>query len=113
VRLDSLGGELVLVLPPAEAQKPDTRPFLFHGGFFESASYLQRWAALNGGGPDGDRVVIPQMAAGDYVACMIVFPEMASLVAPGAGAPPRDRCASGTLYPGDTLELRLPGATSK
>ncbi len=106
VSLERDGGTLLLEDFKDPAGQVGTTAYLLREGSFEALNSLLRWAGANGGAksPDG-RMVIPNLAAGEYVVCWAHMNEVAALV---FGGLPRSRCVSGTLVPGGELTLALP-----
>jgi hypothetical protein len=115
VGLDQTGGSLIVEneqpLDPADPNAPMV--YVLHGGSVEPLLTLQAWAAVAGspgagsadGGP-GRPLLIPNLEAGAYQACLVRPAEWMGL---SFGIVPRDRCASGSLAANGELTLKVPG----
>jgi len=99
IALDAAAGTLVL-------DTPSTDVVLDHEGAVETFAFLSRWAAMNGGGTDGGRLRIPQVAPGRYAACVVTDEEAGAV---WTGVLPEGRCAAGELAAGGELTLSLGG----
>ena len=99
VTLDETAGTLVLDTPSADV-------VLVHDGAVETFAFLSRWAAMNGGSTEENRLRIPQVEPGRYTACLVTEEELATV---WAGVLPQGRCAAGELAAGGELTLSLGG----
>ena len=101
------GGRLELELPPkADRETEGVRVLVIHqDGLYLPLGDLLRWAMGHGVSMyEGRHVHVPSLAPGRYEACLTP----AGLpVDPGAWKTAETICAAGTLYSGDTLQLRL------
>lgn len=83
-------------------------PLVLIDGQPVDARMLAMWAAMNGGGSDGDVLTIPAMPPGIYSVCRLGLDE-AMLVSTGAALPAARSCSDGgILSPGGVLRLEAP-----
>ena len=114
ITLSRDGGSVDLEFAPVTSSRPwEAIPFLFFGGSFQSAFFLQEWAGTHGGEwrVAQGHLLIPAMAPGNYTACVtssLVQIEAATF-GEFAGIP----CVNGALRPNGVLTLRLPSAHKK
>jgi hypothetical protein len=101
--LESWGGALVVEGVDGVGSQRST--YVFHNGAFQGLVALGRWSAANGETSSDSRLRIPQMTAGDYMACRLDPSDVGSLI---SGRPAPDRCAVGSLSLGGELVLRAP-----
>ena len=112
-------GELRVLLPPppSDEKKDGTEVWIFQNGLVLSKQALFQWASAHGremvaDSPTGGKsLTVPEMAAGEYRACLAAPAVVVPWEASGWTAP-LAKCASGTLTAGGTLRLDL-GAESK
>jgi hypothetical protein len=104
VPLEVVGGTLIL-----EAEEPfdsELMTHVMHDGSFEKIRGLRSWAAIHGkSNTDSGRLVVPQMASGDYKVCRAGVAEGTEFM---AGTLPTGRCVVGTLAPGGELVISVP-----
>jgi hypothetical protein len=104
LRLDQLGGRLVLLATEPLTTEPATQ--VLHDGCFDAPQGLRTWASTNGEyNTESNRLVVPQMAAGVYQVCRVAVRDGQRMM---AGALPPSSCASGTLEAGGELMLAVP-----
>ena len=75
---------------------------LLHNDAIEFVDTLAEWGAQNGGGPDGDHVVVPGVEPGAYSLCSVPATEVAALWTAG---PTQAACVSASLAQGAVLLL--------
>lgn len=103
------GGTLELRLPMTgdEVQRENLILAVYQNGIPIPMAILGRWAYDHGqprGGVDG-AFLVPEMAPGEYRACLI--PREMEILLPWSTAPQEGGCDSGMLAPGFTLTLKL------
>ena len=108
IPLTTSGGELTVEVRHGE-RASDRSVVLTRDGGVEWLDYLLQWGSVHSHA-GGRRVVLPQVEAGSYRACLV---ERSELPALWAGDAPADRCTSGTLADGGRLVLALDGPVPK
>jgi hypothetical protein len=94
IRLATGGGTLVLEgIGPGEGGSDTAALFVTHNGGLESVDALAEWAGRNGGGPEGDRLVVPNVEPGLYRLCRMRPRDVEAV------------CRNGRLDGGNTLRL--------
>lgn len=84
------------------------RLILWNAGAVTDATLLGAWAAMNGApAPDADRLIVPSLQPGAYVACWTDLAGAYASLQQGAPAAGLD-CASGVLPAGGELTLERP-----
>jgi hypothetical protein len=107
VTLDTSGGMLVLNLrPPRHLADSSVTPYLVHDGTIEAVGTLVSWGT-NQADPNGNRsAVLQTIEPGVYSLCLVMDPT--ELSALWLGAPPSNRCRTGSVEQGETLTLSSP-----
>jgi hypothetical protein len=105
------GGSLELQLPekPSDAERADNVSlWIFQNGLPVPPDALYRWAVGHGNPPaePGRKVLIPEVAPGEYRACTVAQAVLVQWEASGWTAS-LAKCTAGHLSAGDTLRLDL------
>ena len=103
ITVDRSWGQLVLDLTN---RQPGADIFLVgHNASLETIETLNGWANDHGGGHNDGRLVVPQVAPGEYALCMAGPADVAAL---WNGEIVQGPCTTGVLDAGGTLSLTLP-----
>lgn len=109
VTLDRSGG--ALSLRHQERLEGEDGTYVISDGGFVGIRSLRAWAAMHGGtGGESDTTILPNLSAGRYAVCRLRITEYRALV---SGPLPPDRCTSGMLPAGGTLDLTVPPPRSQ
>jgi hypothetical protein len=111
IPLDTPSGTLVLV-GAAQDDGPGTPATVLvaHNGAVESLDALLDWGVRNGGGVEGETVVVPGVEPGVYSVCRVLPREVATL---WSGSNGTGACQGGTLAAGGRLQLSLPNPPTR
>ncbi len=111
--LEEQSGELTVLLPtPSEEPKDATTLWIFQNGLFLLKQALFQWTSAHGREPVSEAgkrqksLNVPEMAPGEYRACLAAPAVLVPWQASGWTAP-LAQCVSGTLAAGGTLRLDL------
>jgi len=117
VPVETVGGTVVVSYedpPVALRDRLKAETVLASAGTLGTTFALMDWANLHGAAATWDRLVLPMLEPGPYLACVgsAAVPYLAS----GAPPPPEVTatfCAGGELAPHGRLELRLPATATR
>ena len=111
--LEEQSGELIVLFPtPSEEPKDATTLWIFQNGLFLSKQALLQWTSAHGREPVSEAgkgqksLTVPEMAPGEYRACLAAPAVLVPWQASGWTAP-LAQCVSGTLAAGGMLRLDL------